>query len=72
MLAVAERERFGGTYPQPMAPRRLANIAQVATIAGVHRNTIYNWIHANKVEWIRTAGGHYRIYVDTIWRVPKD
>ena len=35
---------------------------------GVSRRTIYNWISAGKVEYIRTAGGSIRIYADTLWR----
>ena len=71
MLLMAERESYGGTVPMPTR-RQLVNIAQSATIAGVHRNTIYNWIAANTGEWVRTAGGHLRVYVDTLWRIPKD
>ena len=37
---------------------------------GVSRRTIYNWIAANKVEYLRTAGGSIRIFVDTLWREP--
>ena len=71
MLLMTEREHFGGTVPIDMT-RRLANIVQSATIAGVHRQTIYNWIKANKVEWLRTPGGHIRIYVDTLLKRPPD
>ncbi len=35
---------------------------------GVSRRTIYNWISAGKVEYIRTAGGSIRIFADTLWR----
>ena len=35
---------------------------------GVSRRTIYNWITAGKVEYIRTAGGSIRIFADTLWR----
>lgn len=53
--------------------RRRANIAQACVIAGVCRRTIYNWISAGKVEYVRTASGHVRIYVDTLLRVvPED
>ena len=35
---------------------------------GVSRRTIYNWIAAGKVEYVRTAGGSIRIFADTLWR----
>ena len=35
---------------------------------GVTRRTIYNWIAGGKVEYVRTAGGSVRIFVDTLWR----
>jgi len=34
----------------------------------VSRRTIYNWISAGKVEYVRTAGGSIRIFADTLWR----
>jgi excisionase family DNA binding protein len=37
-------------------------------VVGVSRRTIYNWISAGKVEYIRTAGGSIRIFADTLWR----
>lgn len=36
----------------------------------VSRRTIYNWIDAGKVEWLRTAGGSIRIVTDSLWRAP--
>jgi excisionase family DNA binding protein len=39
-------------------------------MVGVSRRTIYNWIAAGKVEYVRTAGGSIRIFVDTLWRQP--
>ena len=40
-------------------------------LVGVSRRTIYNWIASGKVEYIRTAGGSVRIFVDTLWRDPE-
>jgi excisionase family DNA binding protein len=40
-------------------------------LVGVSRRTIYNWLSAGKVEYVRTAGGSVRIFVDTLWRDPK-
>ena len=39
-------------------------------LVGVSRRTIYNWLSAGKIEYIRTAGGSVRIFVDTLWRDP--
>lgn len=41
-------------------------------VVGVSRRTIYNWIQANKVEYVRTAGGAIRIFEDSLWREPND
>ena len=40
-------------------------------LVGVSRRTIYNWIASGKVEYVRTAGGSVRIFVDTLWRDPE-
>lgn len=37
-------------------------------LTGVSRRTIYNWIRDNKVQYVRTAGGSVRIYVDTLFQ----
>ena len=37
-------------------------------VVGVSRRTIYNWISAGKVEYVRTAGGSIRIFEDSLWR----
>ena len=37
-------------------------------VVEVSRRTIYNWISAGKVEYVRTAGGSIRIFSDTLWR----
>ena len=39
-------------------------------LVGVSRRTIYNWIASGKIEYVRTAGGSVRIFVDTLWREP--
>lgn len=41
---------------------------KAAEVVGVSRRTIYNWMNAGKVEFIRTAGGSVRIFVDSLWR----
>ena len=37
-------------------------------LVGVSRRTIYNWLSSGKIEYVRTAGGSVRIFVDTLWR----
>ena len=37
-------------------------------MVGVSRRTIYNWLSAGKIEYVRTAGGSVRIFVDSLWR----
>lgn len=51
--------------------RETVTIMKACEMTGVSRRTIYNWIAANKVEYLRTAGGSIRIYVDTLWRGPN-
>lgn len=48
--------------------RQTLSIMKACEVVGVSRRTIYNWIAAKKVEYIRTAGGSIRIYADTLWR----
>ena len=37
-------------------------------LVGVSRRTIYNWLSSGKIEYVRTAGGSVRNFVDTLWR----
>ena len=48
--------------------RKTISIMKACEIVGVSRRTIYNWIADGKVEYVRTAGGSIRIFVDTLWR----
>ncbi len=50
--------------------RQTLSIMKACEVAGVARRTIYNWIKAGKVEYVRTAGGSIRIFTDTLWRPP--
>lgn len=50
--------------------RQTISIAKACELVGVSRRTLYNWIAAGRVEFIRTAGGSIRIFVDTLWRQP--
>ena len=50
------------------ANREIVTIMQACDIVGVTRRTMYDWIAAGKVSYIRTAGGNVRIFADTLWR----
>jgi len=50
--------------------RKTISIIKACELVGVSRRTIYNWIAGGKVEYVRTAGGSVRIFVDTLWRDP--
>jgi excisionase family DNA binding protein len=41
---------------------------KACVLVGVSRRTIYNWMAKRKIEYVRTAGGAVRIFVDTLWR----
>ena len=53
-----------------MNDRKTISIMKACELVGVSRRTIYNWIASGKVEYVRTAGGSVRIFVDTLWREP--
>ena len=50
--------------------RKTISIMKACDVVGVSRPTIYNWISSGKVEYVRTAGGSVRIFVDSLWREP--
>ncbi len=52
--------------------RKTISIMKACELVGVSRRTIYNWIASGKVEYVRTAGGSVRIFIDTLWREPED
>ncbi len=54
------------------ADRTTISIRQACELVDVSRRTIYNWIASGKVDYVRTAGGSVRIFVDTLWRTPDD
>ena len=51
--------------------RKTISINKASELVGVSRRTIYNWITSGRVEYIRTAGGSVRIFVDTLWWRPE-
>jgi excisionase family DNA binding protein len=50
--------------------RKTISIMKACDLVGVSRRTIYNWLASGKIEYVRTAGGSVRIFVDTLWRDP--
>jgi excisionase family DNA binding protein len=63
----------GSLLPEERAmitDRKTISIMKACELVGVSRRTIYNWIASGKVEYVRTAGGSVRIFVDTLWREP--
>ena len=52
------------------ADRKIISINKASALVGVSRGTIYNWIGSGKVDYVRTAGGSVRIFVDTLWLPP--
>jgi len=57
--------------PAMIVDRKTISIMKACELVGVSRRTIYNWIASGKVEYVRTAGGSVRIFVDTLWRKPQ-
>jgi excisionase family DNA binding protein len=53
---------------EDLQTRRLVTIQQAMGVVGVSRRTIYNWLHAGRLEYRYTAGGTIRIFADTLWR----
>ena len=52
--------------------RKTISIMKACELVGVSRRTIYNWLSSGKIEYVRTAGGSVRIFVDTLWRDPHN
>lgn len=52
--------------------RKTVSIMKSCELVGVSRRTIYNWLASGKIEYVRTAGGAVRIFVDSLFRDPHD
>ncbi len=52
--------------------RQAVPILKAAQMVGVSRRTIYNWLASGKLDYVRTAGGSVRIFVDSLWRDPAE
>ena len=62
--------RYVGWRQKPVE-RKTISIMKACELVGVSRRTIYNWLSSGKIEYVRTAGGSVRIFVDTLWRDPN-
>ena len=54
-----------------MKVRTTSSIMKACELGGVRRRPIGTWSASGEVEYIRTAGGSVRIFVDTLWRQPS-
>src|SRR5579863_5334480 len=63
-----DRSINGGSRP---VERKTISIMKACELVGVSRRTIYNWLSSGKIDYVRTAGGSVRIFVDTLWRDPN-
>ena len=52
--------------------RQTISITKACDLVDVSRRSIYNWMASGKVEYVRTARGSVRIFVDTLWQTPDD
>lgn len=55
----------------PYKGSKLVTINQACALALVTRRTLYNWLHAGKLSFTRTAGGSVRIYEDSLHQGPS-
>lgn len=60
------------TVRRQYVERKTISIMKACELVGVSRRTIYNWLSSGKIEYVRTAGGSVRIFVDTLWRDPNN
>lgn len=49
-------------------PTRTVTINEACDLAGVSRRTLYNWIAAGKLQYVRTAGGSIRTDPTSLFR----
>jgi excisionase family DNA binding protein len=69
LVAAAEVEQLPGSKS---SRRQTLSIDAARELVAVSRRTLYLWMDAGKIEFIRTAGGRRRIFADSLWRKAKD
>ena len=65
------RSSTGRGMGDMLLERKTVSIPRACELVGVSRRTIYNWLAAGKIQYVRTAGGSVRIFEDTLWRNPE-
>jgi len=55
----------------PRGERKTLSIMKASELVGVSRRTIYNWLKAGKLQYVRTAGGAVRIYPESLFGPAK-
>jgi excisionase family DNA binding protein len=51
--------------------RSLLSIKAAAELADVNRKTIYRWIHAGLLDYLRLPSGAIRVFEESLLRVPR-
>jgi predicted site-specific integrase-resolvase len=51
---------------------KTVSIKKAGELAGVCKKTIYNWMEAGKIEFVRNASGHVRIFASTLFKSGSD
>jgi excisionase family DNA binding protein len=69
LIVAAEVEQLPGVARSTR--RQTLSINAAREIVGVSRRTLYLWMDAGKIEYVRTAGGSRRIFADSLWRQQK-
>lgn len=52
--------------------RKTISMRKACELMDVSRRTLYHWMDTGKIEYVRTAGGARRIFIDTLWRHGSD
>jgi excisionase family DNA binding protein len=53
-------------------PAHWLTVGEACAAAKVSRRTLYSWMNAGKVSYVRTAGGSRRIDPASLWRSAAD
>jgi hypothetical protein len=48
--------------------RKLLTVPEAAAICAVAPGTVYRWMDEFRVQWVLTAGGQRRVYLDSLIR----
>ena len=71
LIPASRAYRYALLEARQHVERKTISIMKACELVGVSRRTIYNWLSSGKIEYVRTAGGSVRIFVDTLWRDPQ-